>query len=283
MIAVALGLVAALSWGTADFAARFSGRAIGPALTLLLVTLTGSGLLGLWLAVIGPGLPAALSLPAFLYGLFSLIGTLALYQGLARAPICTVAPMAAAYPAWSLAYMAAFDGLRPNAWQLAAMALVIAGVMVVARAAKDETAEAEGRGWHGPVLGLAAGMFFGFTLVSGLHATEIHGQVQALWLARTVGVVMMLPTLWLARGQALPAPRWIMTAAGQGVLDSLAFMSVLAAGAPQDAAIASVVSSSFGIVTIALARLFLKERVVPAQWGGIVLTFAGVTILSALG
>ena len=35
MTAVLLGIAAALSWGLADFAARFTGRAVGPTLATL--------------------------------------------------------------------------------------------------------------------------------------------------------------------------------------------------------------------------------------------------------
>lgn len=278
-----MGLAAALAWGFADFAARFSGRVLGPPLSLLMVTLTGAVMVSAWLWASGTPFPAALSVAALLYGTLSVIGTLALYEALNRAPISTVAPLAGAFPAWSLLYMVVIDGLRPEAVSWAAMAVVMAGVVMVARfspAPSDGPSASTG----GTVLALAAGALFGLTLVAGLHATESHGQAPALWLARMVGVILMLPFVWLRhRPTARPPLRWLGIASLQGVLDTLAFVAILAVKSEENAAIAGTVSSAFGIVTIALARIFLKETIVPAQWLGILATFAGIVALSLIG
>jgi drug/metabolite transporter (DMT)-like permease len=44
-----------------------------------------------------------------------------------------------------------------------------------------------------------------------------------------------------------------------------------------------VVASSFGAVTVVLARLILREAMTWLQWAGIVLVVAGVAVLSAQG
>jgi drug/metabolite transporter (DMT)-like permease len=282
MFAILMGLAAALAWGTADFAARFSGRALGPPLALLVVTATGTVMVSVWLAATDAALPAYPTLSGVLYGTLSVIGTLALYEALNRAPIATEAPLAGAFPAWSLLYMVVVDGLRPEPATWAAMALVMAGVWLVARTspnAPDATRREKG----GTVLALAAGALFGLTLVAGLHATQEHGQAPALWLARVVGVVLVIPFVWLRHRPArLPPPTWLGLAALQGVLDTLAFVAILSVRSEENAAIAGTVSSTFGIVTIALARLVLNEAIGRLQWLGIMATFAGIAALSAL-
>ncbi|CAA7612727.1 putative membrane spanning protein [Magnetospirillum sp. LM-5] len=283
MFAILMGLAAALAWGTADFAARFSGRVLGPPLALLVVTATGAVMVSAWLAVTGTAPPSHPTPAGLLYGALSVIGTLALYEALNRAPIATVAPLAGAFPAWSILYMVIFDGLRPEPMVWAAMALVMAGMWLVARFASDapdDTRRAKG----GTILALLAGGLFGLTLVAGLHATLDHGQGPALWLARVVGVVLVVPFVWLRhRPTRLPPPGWLGLAAIQGVLDTLAFVAILAVKTEENAAIAGTVSSSFGIVTVALARLFLKKAIHRLQWLGIIATFAGIATLSALG
>jgi drug/metabolite transporter (DMT)-like permease len=280
MTAILLGLAAAFAWGSADFAARFSGRALGPATALLTVSATGAVMVGLWLVTTGQPLPVSPGVAALLYGAFSVAGTLALYEALGRAPIATVAPLAGAFPAWGLAYLVLFDGLRPEPPTWAAMGLVMAGVWLVARSAT-------GGGRHPAStvaigLSVAAGLLFGMTLVAGLHATQAHGQAPALWLARAIGVLLLLPLVLRRRPRPLPPPRWLAVAAGQGALDTLAFVAVLTVRGEADAAIASIVSSTFGIVTIALARIFLREAVTRRQWAGIALTFGGIALLAAL-
>lgn len=283
MFAILMGLAAALAWGTADFAARFSGRVLGPPLALLVVTMTGTVLVSVWMAATDTSLPAHLTISGLLYGTLSVIGTLALYEALNRAPIATVAPLAGAFPAWSLLYMVVVDGLRPEPAVWAAMALVMAGVWLVARSSSD-TPDASRRAKGGIVLALLAGALFGLTLVAGLHATREYGQAPALWLARVVGVTLVILFVWLRHRPArLPPPAWLGIATLQGVLDTLAFVAILTVKSEENAAIAGTVSSTFGIVTIALARLVLKEAIHRLQWLGIVATFAGIAVLSALG
>ena len=49
MTAVLLGIAAALSWGLADFAARFTGRAVGPVVATLAMLTTSAAALSLFL------------------------------------------------------------------------------------------------------------------------------------------------------------------------------------------------------------------------------------------
>ena len=56
-----------------------------------------------------------------------------------------------------------------------------------------------------------------------------------------------------------------------------------AAGATSQPQIAAVAGSAFGVVTILLARIFLKEAIPPLRWLGIAVTFVGVAALTALG
>lgn len=282
MTAILLGLLAALAWGTADFAARFSGRALGAIPALFAVMAAGVVAVGLVLMGQGEPLPTRLSGWAALYGLAMVTGALCLYEGLRRGRVSVVAPLAGAFPAWSLAFLVAFGDLRPAPAAWAAMAAVMIGVWIVARFAA-ETAEApEGRGTV--LLGLGSGLLFGLALAVGPLAAAEHGESQAVWLGRLIGALVLLLPAWRQRRGAAPAPRrWWVLAALQGLLDTMALLAVMKAGAGPDGAAAMVVSSTFGIVTIALARVVLREAVAPLQWAGMALTFGGVAALTAVG
>jgi drug/metabolite transporter (DMT)-like permease len=67
-----------------------------------------------------------------------------------------------------------------------------------------------------------------------------------------------------------------------GCLDVAALGTIAAAGNLPDPEFATVVSSTFGAVTVVLARLFLKEPIAPAQLAGMVLIFGGVAALARL-
>lgn len=282
MTAILLGLLAALAWGSADFAARFTGRALGAATAAFGVLAAGALVLTAILVANGTPLPAAPSPWALAYGLSAAAGTLALYEALRRGAVTVVVPLAGAFPAWALALLVVFEGLRPSAAAWAAMATVMAGVWIVARFANNHDQESPA-GTGAIVLALASGLGFAIALVVGPHAAAAHGDLTALWLARLSGAIAVLPLAMLAgRNRPRPPPRWLAVVAVQGILDTLAYLALLLAGKGGGAAEAAVIGSAFGIVAIALARLVLKEVVAPRQWLGIALTFAGIAALTAL-
>jgi drug/metabolite transporter (DMT)-like permease len=64
-----------------------------------------------------------------------------------------------------------------------------------------------------------------------------------------------------------------------GILDALAVGAVILAGTLQNPEYAVVASSVFGLVTVVLARIFLKEAMSITQWGGVIITFFGIGYL----
>lgn len=289
-----LGVIAALSWGTHDFAARFPSQAIGPRHAVFGVTLSGLVWLSLWLAAAG-SMPSlhwpTLWLPA-LTGISFALATIWLFAALTAGPIAMVAPIVGAYPTYAVAF-AFILGSRPSMTDWAAMAAVVLGVAIVARQGED-------RGENAPpdtlslgsatrtralAYAFAAGLAFACSLTAGQYAAPIYGEIEATWLARVFGLAAVtLLCLTGARGRATRLGRygrWWILLAVMGLLDSIALAAVVTAGHQPGAEIATVTSSAFGAVTVILARVFLKEAVAPAQWTGIALIFAGVGVLSA--
>jgi drug/metabolite transporter (DMT)-like permease len=65
-----------------------------------------------------------------------------------------------------------------------------------------------------------------------------------------------------------------------GFLDAFALGVVIASGALDRPEFAAVAASTFGMVTIILAWLFLKELMTPSQWLGVAITFGGIGYLA---
>ena len=83
------GTGTAIAWGTADFVARFSGRAVGHHSSLLGMLSVGAVLLTGWMYVEQPPVTwtwAAIAL-VLCAGVSLMAATLWLYQGVARGPI----------------------------------------------------------------------------------------------------------------------------------------------------------------------------------------------------
>lgn len=282
MIAVMLGLFTALCWGTADVLARHTGRALGAQGALL--TMMSAGLIGmtLWL-ILGeghwPGWPSGWTQ---LTAVLAALGLLLFYEAMRRGPVSLASPVVGAYPAW-IVVISMLLGVRPSLPMLAAMALTMAGVVVVSRFAAplNDPNEAPNRTVT-LILSLVAGLVFAIALQTGQMGVLQDGKSMVLWWGRAVGVPVMCILVYLGpKPPALTAPvlGW---AAFQGVLDTLGMFSLYAAGRNLDGALATVASSAFGVVTVVLARIFYKERISLGQGIGIAAVTFGVSTLAWL-
>jgi len=65
-----------------------------------------------------------------------------------------------------------------------------------------------------------------------------------------------------------------------GVTDTAGFVCNNLAFKQAEIAIATVLSSLYGVVTVLFAALFLRERLGRRQWVGVALIFAGVVLIS---
>ncbi len=280
------GLATALGWGSADFIARFTGRAMGHRAALL-------GMLGVSAPVLSAivwlgGVPLVWDPSGWwllvLTGLGIMLATLLLYWGLARGPVTVVAPLAASYPALNVALAVAL-GARPTDVVWAAMVAVMAGVIVVARAARSfEDPAGYTRRQLRVTIGLALGaaLCFAATIAVAQQASHIYGALQTVALARWVSLAACA-VLFLMRREVPRVPlRWWPWIALQGLLDGAAYVTLLAGSQGPGAEIAVVVGSGFGVVTVLLARIVLREAMTRPQWGGIAAIVIGVAVLSGV-
>lgn len=280
------GTLTAISWGSADFIARFTSDRLG-LLTALFGMMTASCLLlvgyalasGMPWVALGQGWWAPLGA-----GVFIVAGTLLLYWGLVRGPISVVSPIVGAYPLFSLTF-ALIEGLRPDLLHWLAMAGVMLGVAAVARFGREADARAVAQPGGLPVtVAIALGSAFTFALGIWFlqRAQPVYGELQSLISVRVFGAFATLLLLFLLPGHRRPVPwRWWPVLALQGLLDGGAYLFLQLGSRGPDAAVAVVVGSTFCLVPVLLARIVLREAVTLPQWGGIALVVASVAILSA--
>ncbi|MDX1513723.1 MAG: DMT family transporter [Gammaproteobacteria bacterium] len=287
MSAALWGLATALGWGSADFIARFTGRAMGHETALLGMLAVGAVILPLvlWQA----GLPLHWD-PAgapylLLTGVGVMVATLLLYWGLARGPVTIVAPIVGSYPALNL-MLAVVLGARPTFLEWTAMATVMAGVVTVAASARSFEASSgySAKQLRGTVfIALASSFGFALTIAAAQTAEQYFGDLQTVCMARWISLLAIVLVFAFRRRRPRVPVRWWPLVAIQGILDGGAYVALLLGSQGPASAIAVVVASSFGAVTVVLARLILREAMTWLQWGGIVLVVAGVATLSAQG
>jgi drug/metabolite transporter (DMT)-like permease len=287
---ILLGLLTAFAWGGADFIARFATQRVGTLRTMLYMQCTGFLLLTIFLPVLG-GLghladgsgwrPWAWGLLA---GGINGCATLAFYRAFEIGKIAVVAPLSASYPALTL-LISWISGDRLTSVRVAGILLTLLGVVVVAGAEKvspESAAAAAQRNTRG--IGWAIAASFGFAVLFWLLGTRIIlqvGAVQTVWMIRLTSAVLGAGLVSLAKQRMSPPRgelRWM--ALGMGVFDSAAFVMSNRGMQMEQVAVISVLGSLYGAVTVALAAIFLRERISWLQGVGIATIFAGIYLIS---
>ena len=280
------GLAAALSWGTADFIARFTSHALGAASALLGMLVVGS--LVAVAVLYGFDLSIALDWPhawlLLVTGIGIMLGSLFLYWGLARGPVTVVAPIFGAYPAINIV-ITLFWGLRPSLVQWVAFAVVLIGVAIVARAARsfdDGATYTPKQLNHTILISLAAAVAMAFGLAGAQAAIPYYGEFQTVAAARWISLAAcVLFFVVRQRGMPILPFKWWPLIILQGLLDGGAYLFLLLGSEEAGAAMAIVISACFSSVTVILARVFLREAMTWGQWIGIAAVVTGIAVLSA--
>jgi drug/metabolite transporter (DMT)-like permease len=280
MLALGFGLTAALIWAIHDLLARKVSQ--GASLLPIIATVLGAGcvvLIPFALMADWSGMTAGAWRASIAGGLAFAVAIGSLYKAFSIAPVRLVSPVIGAYPLLTL-MIAIAQGreITPVDWW--AVLLIVAGITVVAVAARDDAPDlyaappATALGWAAlSAVGFAA------TFALGQVGARIGSELPVILIGRVVALAAIL-ALAMARTGGLPAPNaQLGILALMGAFDAVALGLVTASGALPKAEYAAVTSSLFGVLTVLLAAWFLKERVRPLQWLGIATVFIGIAIL----
>ena len=291
MSAALFGVLCALSLGTADFMGRTSTRGLGAKRALLGMLLTSTLAVSLWIWL--GDLPLLWQWQDLwmvaLCGLSITVMTLLLYWGLARGPVSLVAPIVAAHPVLVLLFYVMVFGHRLDWVHWIAMAVTVIGTIVVAGTAQAPSKEAPSPDTvdQGPgglkttaLIAVLCCLAYAVLVISGQSAAPIFGEIQTLWMARLVALAT-LALLFLLRRESPTTPiRWWPFLTAQGLLDATGYFALFAGAQGDHAGIAAVTASTFGVVTLLLAWIILRERITRPQWLGLALVFGGIAVLS---
>ena len=280
MSSLGLGLIAAFCWGLHDIAVRWLSRSVQLMAALFWVLIAGlifhSAVIvhsgeairpsaqGLWLSVAS--------------GAAYLAAGLGLYYAFARGPVRLVAPIIGAYPMLSLG-LAALTGAVITLGQIMAVLLIVVGVAVTAALSNHDT---ENDPAAGPtiLLSILSSAGFAVTFKLGHMATELDGELSATLFARLTGLALLTVLMLVRRASFWPGGRALPVLAAMGTLDGIALLAVVAAGNLPAPELAAVASSMFGLFTVVLAAVLLKERMSLPQWTGCIMAFAGIGYLA---
>jgi uncharacterized membrane protein len=282
-MAVFLGLMVALTYGTADFFGGVAASFWPTTRVLTIVQCIGLALMTGYLVVFRPAWPSgADALAGSVGGILGLIGIALHYRALALGPMRLVAPIAGVGSAVIPVGIAfAVGGERPGtaAWVGVGASLVALWILGYAEAT-DDTSTTSARG---PLLAAAAGACFGLFFSVMASVSEDSG----LWpvfldrfaslLALGLFVALVRPN-WKSPATATAGAWWWII--GCGIFDVAAHAFYVAGGRVGLTSEVSVLSALYPAVTVVLAVIVLRERLRRGHLVGVALAIVGVALIA---
>ncbi|MBA2615268.1 MAG: DMT family transporter [Actinobacteria bacterium] len=277
MAAIVLSLLSSASFGVADFFGGLASRRY--ALLTVMVVSQGTGLIGIALLVAlrGDGPPDAGFAPfALLASVVGTVGLAALYQGLAVGLMSVVAPLAATAAAIPVVVGAA-TGESATRLQYAGIAVALGGIVLVSRS--QQAGGAGARLATGAGLGILAAVFIGLFFVAIDRASE-EDPYWATLVLRCGSLTLIGLAVAIRRPSLRMFGRSALTLPVVGVLDLAGNVLLAVATTKGAVGVVAVLTSLYPVVTVALARLVLHERMTAVQAAGVGAAFAGVALIT---
>ena len=277
MLALAISLASALSWGVSDFLGGLQSRRL-PVLGVRAVSQpAGLVLIAVLIPLIGADPISADKLAvAFLAGAASLGGLGAFYAAMAMGTVSVVAPIASLGVVVPVVVGLA-EGEAPATIQLAGLIPAMAGVVVLSYEENPEHAHVARRSI---VLAIIAGLSFG-VFFTGLDLAAADRPGWAILAVRVGGVATVAAALLVARPRLDAVPAAMPVLVTIGAFDVLANALFAVASTKGVLPVVAVGCSMYPVFTVALAHGVLGERLARVQWAGAVLALTGVVMIAA--
>lgn len=283
-VSAVLALLSSLLWGSSDFLGGILSRRLPAA--LVVACSQAFGLVAVAVVAVAAG---ALSAPtgyvpwALAAGLTGVIGLVAFYAALASGTMGVVSPIAALGVVVPVVVGFA-QGERPGSMQLIGIIVAIAGVVLASGP------ELSGKAGVRPlVLAVVAACGFGGALLFIAKGARFNTVMTLLTMRITsVSVLGVALAVLAVRGRRAGAPgrpriepQDFVLLAVVGVGDAAANLTFGWASTRGLISVAAVLGSLYPVVTVLLARVFLRERLGNIQTVGVVGALAGVVLIGA--
>ena len=276
MLALAISLASAASWGVSDFLGGLQSRRLSVLAVLAVSQPTGLLLIGVLILLFGAD-PVSLDklAIAFLAGVAALGGLGAFYAAMAMGTVSVVAPIASLGVVVPVVFGVA-QGEDPGAIQLAGLIVAIAGVVILSYEEHPEHGGVARRSiWLAILAGLGFGVFF-----TGIDVASPDRPGWAILAVRVGGVSAVAVAILIRRPPMDGVPPAIPVLAAIGMFDIIANALFAVASTKGILPVVAVGGSMYPAFTIALAHLVLGERLATIQWGGVVLALVGVGLIA---
>jgi drug/metabolite transporter (DMT)-like permease len=276
VLALAISLASAASWGVSDFLGGLQSRRLSVLAVLAVSQPAGLLLIALLILLFGADPVSAEKLAiAFFAGAAALAGLGAFYAAMAMGTVSVVAPIASLGVIVPVTFGLA-QGEEPGTVQLAGLLVAVAGVVILSY---EEHPEHSGVARRSIVLAILAGLGFG-VFFTGIDAASPDRPGWAIFAVRVGGVSAVALALLISRPRFDGVVAAIPVLATIGMFDIVANALFAVASTKGILPVVAVGGSMYPAFTIALAHLVLGERLATIQWGGVALALVGVGLIA---
>ena len=201
------------------------------------------------------------------------------YRGLEIGPVSIVAAVASAWFAVAVILAFIFLGEVLSIYQALVVGIIAIGIIMLSGLQPSSRGRSTGFAY-----GLASMLFLGIATLLFKYLVEAAGPMLASFVGSLVSVILLW--LWLQNSGVtvrLPGRKGLHILIAAGILDVSGVLCMIIGLGQAPIFIVAPLAAAYPIVTMSLAGVFLKERLSILQWVGVILTTAGVIVLSANG
>lgn len=293
-MAVLLGVLVAVSIGSADFLSGLAARRVRTSVVVTLSQLWGLAPLAIFIAATDRTVPPAWD---HVLGVFAgcglVVGICCLVRGLAVGRMSVVAPATASLGAAVGVVYGFAIGERPGVVAVVGVVLAISAVVLIAHVAEHHEADTQAPPAHARatvasraqemVLAAGAGLALGSTQIFFAATSEDAGMWPVVSARLTAGTLAGAFVLWRVRAGGRPARLTAGNArllAGYALLDTLGTCLLIEAFRQGFVSLVAPVAALFPAATVLWARLILNDRMNRGQIVGFGLAAVGLVLIS---
>ncbi|HLD06894.1 MAG TPA: DMT family transporter [Candidatus Nanoarchaeia archaeon] len=277
-IGILFGLLAMLGWGVSDFLSKMAVHRVGVHRTLVYAYTTGT-LIAVGAFLLYPRFSSMSIGIAFIFlveAALNFAGYLFFYKGMEHDDISLLSPIVAAYPL--IIVLLSLIILHEKITLLQAIAMFLIPVGLIALSAKSGSHGLRRR--RGIALALGAMLIFGVSIFLYGYLVQATNWILALAVGRVLASLMILSFVAAKRSPLrIPlsaTPLLIIT----GILEVGGTIGYSIGVSISQISLISVISSTYPLVVVALAWLFLREWLNTIQKLGVLGVIAGLVLIS---
>ena len=283
---VIAGLLSMFSWGMAIFLAAIASRKMGNVFTLFWMQLFGFVIALFFLLISFHSVPVGLvfkNVPILiLVAVLQVIAYLAFYRGLEKAQVSLVSPIGAAWGFVTAVLGVVFLKENLNVAQVISLVLIICGIIILSVNIFDLVKFKKVNLLLGVKEGVIAMLGWGISLFLLVFATKDLGWFTPALVFRffvlTILLAYIIYTGKLGSIKSKDFPLLLLILIG--FFDIMGFFSYSLGVSGSQASVVAPIGSAFTLVTVILAKVFLKEKWDLTKIVGIFLIVSGLVLIS---